>query len=77
MRAIEASDWTSIETLPESEGEYLCWVRVNRQHHGLKGARVSYSRYMALEFADGGFWINGGMPQGMVTHWIKLVTPNG
>jgi hypothetical protein len=74
-RAMQSEDWQGAECMPSEDGEYLCWVCIPRQHHG-RQARMEHYRYMALEFVDGGFWIHGGMPNGMVKAWIKLSPPS-
>jgi len=70
------NNWTAVaDKLPTTDGDYLCWVRIPKRTHG-KFPHPEHFRYMALEFAESGFWVNGGMPKGMVTHWVRLETPN-
>lgn len=51
------------------DGEYLCFVEVPKRSH-----YPAHTRYMHLEYADGGFWINKGQPKGMV-RWYAAVNP--
>jgi hypothetical protein len=70
-------EWVSVDDrLPEANGEYLCFVRVPRRARG-SGVRHAHTRYMALMFEDGAFWINNGAPLGWVTHWATLQPPQG
>ena len=69
MRAIHPEDWSN--GTPPRDGEYLCIVNVPKKVHGGR-VRHAHTRYMALQYYDGGFWINNGMPQGMVACWIEL-----
>jgi hypothetical protein len=73
---VTTNDWVSVdERLPTKDGEYLCYVRIPKRTHG-KYPHPEHFRYMALEFVEYGFWINGGMPRGMVTHWTYLEPPS-
>jgi hypothetical protein len=63
--------WNSADTLPAKDGEYLCYVRVMRRRQGTLTKTVQH-RFMALEFAEGAFWIHGGAPNGMVQFWMEI-----
>jgi len=70
-------NWTFVDAgLPDKPGEYLCFVSLPRRNHNGR-IRQRHNRYMALVFDEGGFWIHGGMPTGLVVAWAELQPPPG
>lgn len=66
--------WVSVKNgLPECGGKYWCVVRFKARYNGAICTRPAHRKYRALDFdvEKQGFWLDNGMPQEMITHWMK------
>lgn len=66
--------WTSVDT-PPPPGRYLCYCRIPEVKRNGVVTRKERLRYLALEYADGTFWVNRGAPHGFVLFWAELLPP--
>lgn len=66
--------WVDIsERQPSTEGRYLCYVEIpNRGYRRSQAFKPAHNRYLVLSFDDGGFWINTGLPNGLVKYWMPI-----
>lgn len=67
--------WHEASNAPPESTWCLCYCRIPAVRRNGVVTRKERYRYLVLEFAEGEFWVNRGVPDGFVLCWSQIDPP--